>query len=145
MPVVLQTHPNHSSASTKRQLKRCRERRKVELLCLFWEWVFWAVCWRWVSISWNEFDGTQLSLCRTNTHTSKDPSNAAQQLAASGQPPQLTQAEGATAAPRVASPRWCWWGQHREASAAAAFSEPTSPFQFVMDFDSSVCQAAPFL
>lgn len=56
MPVVLQTHPNHSSASTKRQLKRCRERRKVELLCLFWEWVFWAVCWRWVSISWNEFE-----------------------------------------------------------------------------------------
>lgn len=39
-------------------------------------------------------------------HTSKDPSNAAQQLAASGQPLQLAQAEGGHGVPpRTASPR----------------------------------------
>lgn len=34
MPVLLQTHPNHSSSSTRERVKRCREGRNIELLSL---------------------------------------------------------------------------------------------------------------
>lgn len=69
MPALLQTHPNHSSSSTRERLKRWSQRRETKLLSLLWDWVFYAVCWKWLTILWNEFDGTQLSLCRTNKCT----------------------------------------------------------------------------
>lgn len=147
MPALLQTHPNHSSSSTRERLKRWSQRRKTELLSLFWDWVFYAVCWKWLTILWNEFDGTQLSLCRTNTRTW---AKTRQMQLSSWQPPgspcSWHRRRGRRGPPSHGSSSLTLTGAaQRSFCCHCLFGACRSPFQSVTDFSSSACQAAPFL